>query len=340
MEHKKKYDVFISYSRTDYLDDNNIIINDSPIDNIIKTFDKKKIKYWIDIDGDNASNQYMAKIAKAISNSEKVIFVSSKNSNSPESYWPIKEILFASEKHMEIVPIRIDNCEFHDNITLALAGLDAIEYYKNPEQSVEKLLNIISHKKSQEGISEVSANLRRRRKCRSIIGMLLMGLLACSLFFATFFTIGFCVGLFSNLADEEIVLEEAFRKRRIEVVDNHIIEFSGDKLRFKYDIESGLADFEKNDLKLFDEISFEKIVMSVSIPLAFKRLFKVTQHSGNGKSKVAVLVAGAIGIICGYTIGEQMGVSCALIKNEEALKDYLNKDSTKQMLREKIKYIN
>ena len=118
MEHKKKYDVFISYSRADYLDDNNIIINDSPIDNIIKTFDKKKIKYWIDIDGDNASNQYMAKIAKAISNSEKVIFVSSKNSNSPESYWPIKEILFASEKHMEIVPIRIDNCEFHDNIKI------------------------------------------------------------------------------------------------------------------------------------------------------------------------------------------------------------------------------
>ena len=140
MGQQEKYDVFISYSRADYLDENNNIIIGSPVDIIVKTLDSNNIKYWIDIDGDNASNQYMSKIANAISNSRRVIFVSSKKSNDHNSYWPIKEILFASEKQKEIIPIRIDNCEFHNDIALALAGLDTLEYYKNSKKSTKSFL--------------------------------------------------------------------------------------------------------------------------------------------------------------------------------------------------------
>lgn len=334
-----QYDVFISYSRTDYLDENNNIIMGSPVDIIVKSLDNNKIKYWIDIDGDNASNQYMSKIAKAISNSKMILFVSSKNSNSNNSYWPIKEILLASEKQKEIVPIRIDNCEFHDNIALALAGLDILEYYKNSKKAIEKLLKLIVKGKIDENIiPEPSRDIWHKIRC--VLGLLFSGVVICFLFFATFGTIGFCVGFFSNIEDEKVILDEAFRNGQIEVVKNHTIEYRGDKLCFKYDIETGFTDFVKNESKLFEQITFEHIMMSASIPLAFERLFKTTQYGGNGKSKIVFLVCGSIGILCGYTIGEDIGLNCALIKNEEAIKEYLIKDSTIKMLKEKMKYIN
>ena len=85
----------------------------------------------------------MAKIANAISNSDKVLYVSSHRTNQVESYWPIKEILYASEKHKTVIPIKIDKSDFHKDIVLPLAGLDIIEYYKNPEQSIDKLLKVL-----------------------------------------------------------------------------------------------------------------------------------------------------------------------------------------------------
>ena len=333
-----KYDVFISYSRADYLDDNNNIIIGSPVDIIVNALDNSKIKYWIDLDGDNASNQYMSKIAKAISNSRMILFVSSKNSNSNGSYWPIQEILLASEKHKEILPIRIDNCEFHDNIALPLAGLDILEYHKNSKKAIEKLLKLIARGKIDRGIiPEPSRDIWHKIRC--LLGLIFCGGVICFLFFATFLTIGVCVGFFSNIEDEKVILDEAFRNRQIEIVNNHTIEYRGDKLCFKYDIETGFTDFVKNESKLFEQITFEHIMMSASIPLAFERLFKTTQYSGNGKSKFVFLVCGGIGILCGYTIGEDIGLNCALIRNEKAIKEYLSKDLTIKMLKEKMKYI-
>ena len=77
--------------------------------------------------------------------------------------------------------------------------------------------------------------------------------------------------------------------------------------------------------------------MSVSIPLAFERLSKATRYYGNGKSKFVLILGGSIGILCGYTIGKDIGMTMALNKNEDALKEYLGKDSTRRMLKEKLK---
>ncbi len=343
MEQKEKYDVFISYSRADYLDESNNIIIGSPVDVIVKALDDKNVKYWIDIAGDNTSNQYMSKISNAINNSKRVLFVSSKTSNNQDSYWPIQEISLAAEKHKEIVPIIIEECKYHQRIELALAGLNALEYYKNNEQAIEKLLACINGKKDDEIIDKDKHDKvipdDDIKKWKFILGLILKGLVACFLFFSVFGTIGFCVGYFSNVKDEKAILDDAFRNQRIKVVNNHILEYTGDKMCFKYDTDTGLIDFDKNEFKLFDEIEFSHIMMSASIPLAFKRMGKASRVF-NGKSKVVFLVASSIGILCGYSIGESIGLTCALNKNEDALKEYLSKDSTRKMMKRKVEERN
>ena len=191
------YDVFISYSRADYLDNNNNIIPDSPIVPILDAFEKNNITYWIDVDGNNATNQYMSKIAKAIKRSNFVLFVSSEKSNHIDSYWPIKEIQLATEKHKKILPFRIDNSEYHEDLILALAGLDVIEYYKNSNQSVKKLVQIVSH--TENGHCEDTSNfncLTFKQKSLNILRLLIIGFVFWFLFFATFATIGACVGYY------------------------------------------------------------------------------------------------------------------------------------------------
>lgn len=46
-----KYDVFISYSRADYKDENNVPIPNNVISKILSAFKKNNISYWIDESG-------------------------------------------------------------------------------------------------------------------------------------------------------------------------------------------------------------------------------------------------------------------------------------------------
>ena len=48
---KHKYDVFISYSRKDYLDDNGNVINGNVISKVKDILTKENISYWFDEDG-------------------------------------------------------------------------------------------------------------------------------------------------------------------------------------------------------------------------------------------------------------------------------------------------
>ena len=73
--------IFISYSRADYLDKNNNIIIDSPVDVIVKALDEHNVEYWIDVEGDSNTQEYMGEIASAIEQSDYVLFISSKASS-------------------------------------------------------------------------------------------------------------------------------------------------------------------------------------------------------------------------------------------------------------------
>ena len=74
-----KYDVFVSYSRKDYVDDNGIVIEDSPVKAIIDFLNQNQISYWFDKDGVYSGREFIELIAEAITNSKMMLFVSSKN---------------------------------------------------------------------------------------------------------------------------------------------------------------------------------------------------------------------------------------------------------------------
>ena len=317
----KKYDVFISYSRVDYLDENNNVIKGSPLDKIITKFEENKVNYWIDIDGNNTSNQYMAKITKAIDDSKKVLFVSSKNSNGQDSYWPILEISYASEHHKEIIPVRVDNSGFNVNIKLAFAGLDIVEYYKNPEQSIDRLLKLFLENIGEEKPITTMVTIKK------LLVYFVMFLVSLFLTFSIMGTVGFGIGYWKTVEDVEDVMIDVISSGRVKIVDADCIKYDGESIKFIYNLKKDAIDIINDDLPL---LSFEKITMSATIPLAIDNLLLKVSHVGDKKAKWVLLIGGGIGILCGYTLGEQYGVIVATKKNEDEIVDYFKKEEVKE----------
>lgn len=161
----KKYDVFISYSRKDYLDDNKQVIPGNPISVILETLSQNNIKYWFDQEGIIGGDEFAAKITKAIISSRMVLYLSTKNSNA--SKWTSKEIKLAMDKSKPIFPIRIDHSEYNDKLALYLADEDFIFYEDNPNLALVKMVESIKERISgllKEEVIEDAVIFKQRTK--------------------------------------------------------------------------------------------------------------------------------------------------------------------------------
>lgn len=196
------------------------------------------------------------------------------------------------------------------------------------------LKEFIEEKEDKEIVIQLEP--KKKRFENIIVGMFAV-LIALILFFSLFGTLGFCAGYFSNVTDVEVAMKEAFRQQRVTIVDSCTIQYSGETINFTYDVASGYLNMKKIQFELYDQITFERILMSISIPIAFERLSTYSHSIGNAKAKVAVLVGGTIGILCGYSIGEYIGKGWAIKENEEAIEEYFKKSSTKEMFKEKMR---
>lgn len=136
-----QYDVFISYSRKDYVDDKKNIIPDNVVSKIKDTLSKEGISYWFDEEGIYSGNNFVDKIVNNIENSEIFIFLSTENSN--KSRWTCKEIASADELGKYIIPVRIDNTPYNKQVLFRIADISYIDYFNNPEKGVEELINSI-----------------------------------------------------------------------------------------------------------------------------------------------------------------------------------------------------
>ena len=99
----KDFHVFISYSREDDSDYMSDKMSRSAIGQVLECFRKAGIIPWIDREGKYIGENYLKEIVKGIDNSEMMVFVSSKNSNS--SYYAIKEVCYAADNKMKILPL-------------------------------------------------------------------------------------------------------------------------------------------------------------------------------------------------------------------------------------------
>lgn len=148
---RTKYDVFISYSRKDYVDDNGNIIQGNVISQIKEVFNNSNISFWFDEEGIHLGDEYMKKLAEAIADSSIILFISSVNSNSSE--WTAGEIGTAHLYKKKIIPFRLDESPFAKSIIVKIASLNYIDYYQNHEKAFSELVKAINiYKEEQEQI--------------------------------------------------------------------------------------------------------------------------------------------------------------------------------------------
>ena len=124
-----KYDVFISYSRQDYVDEHEVVKADSPVKAILDFLDAHQISYWFDKEGIYKGSEFVEVIANAIADSKMMLFVSSERSN--ESIYTAGEIFEAIENNQLIIPIKIDGSKYNKKFKLLLNPLDYIDFSKN-----------------------------------------------------------------------------------------------------------------------------------------------------------------------------------------------------------------
>ena len=86
---------------------------------------------------------------------------------------------------------------------------------------------------------------------------------------------------------------------------------------------------------MFKNLSAEKVLASVSISLGINKLLQSSRYF-EGRSKFVYIAVGSIGVICGYTIGENIGEQNAAYKNELDLINYFKKDGIKEYFRKKL----
>ena len=152
-----KYDVFISYSRKDYVN-NGEVIPGNPVSAIQNILTKNHISFWFDKDGIYSGDEFIEVITEAIVSSKMLIFVSSKASNLSE--WTAGEILLAKKHKKAILPVRIDDSDYNRKFELVLLAHDFVNYYESEQESLEKILKAVKKNNEEIALQHVKAEIR------------------------------------------------------------------------------------------------------------------------------------------------------------------------------------
>lgn len=138
-----KYDVFISYSRKDYVDDDENIIKGNIVSRIKNLFKAKGITYWFDEDGIFHGDEFAGVIGRAIRESRVFLFISSVNSNA--SRWTSNEIATAHSLNKPIIPFRLDDSPYNDSVLMRISALDYI-MCRDVDKALTKLITAVNHR--------------------------------------------------------------------------------------------------------------------------------------------------------------------------------------------------
>ncbi|MBR2168444.1 MAG: TIR domain-containing protein [Paludibacteraceae bacterium] len=138
---EQKYDVFISYSRRDYVDENKNVIPNNVVSQIKEVLSKEGISFWFDEEGIYSGQDFTEKIVSNIEKSKVFLFLSTKSANT--SKWTCKEIAVADELGKHIIPVRIDKTPYNNKVLFRIADLNFVEYYVNPDEGNKEMVQAI-----------------------------------------------------------------------------------------------------------------------------------------------------------------------------------------------------
>ena len=136
-----QYDVFISYSRKDYVDEQKNVIPGNEVSKIKEALTQAGITYWFDEEGIYSGQNFVEKIVTNIENAKIFLFLSTANAN--KSPWTCKEIASADEFKKHIIPVRLDPSPYNKKVLFRIADLDYIEYFSNPLKGMEDMIKSI-----------------------------------------------------------------------------------------------------------------------------------------------------------------------------------------------------
>ncbi len=158
---EQKYDVFISYSRKDYVDENKNVIPNNVVSQIKDALATAGISYWFDEEGISYGQDFVEKIVNNIEASKVFLFLSTSNAN--KSPWTCKEIAAADEFHKHIIPVRIDKSPYNKKVLFRIADINYIDFYTNPKEGLCDVVNAIKAYLEQLQIEEKQREEERIR---------------------------------------------------------------------------------------------------------------------------------------------------------------------------------
>jgi hypothetical protein len=174
------YDIFISYSRQDK----------ETVDMICKRLDDNNISYFRDIFDITISSTFTEALADAILSCKLVLFIASKHSFA--SSYTSKEVTFAYQNHIAIMPLLVDNTPMPTHFQFMFSDVQCMRL---AESSTTRLISEIkdilagqSVKRQVPNSVEVSVvhqhKVRRKRGCLGTAFMFL------GIFFAAMIILG------------------------------------------------------------------------------------------------------------------------------------------------------
>ncbi len=213
------YDVFISHARADYKDKKDKPISGNAISKIKEVFAKEGITFWIDEDGIYSGDEFASIIAENIQNSKVFLFVSSQHSNS--RFWTVSELATALAYNKKIIPFRLDENNYDSKVILYLQPLDAINYYANHKQALEKLIRSIKLYINAQDVDDPSSakvNISTDSDCN----LILHNGETYTLYAGKDFCLELSVGT-SQLRFESIENPEVFYEKTLEIDGSRIV---------------------------------------------------------------------------------------------------------------------
>ena len=157
-----KYDVFISYSRHDYVDDHENVIPNNEVSKIMKTLTDAGITYWIDREGLYSGDKFTEELPKIIKSAPIFVYLSTANAN--KSKYTSREIAIADEYGKYIIPVRIDMTPYSDKVIFRIADVSFIKYAVNPTKGREELVRSIKAFLEKEKETELQKKEEERQR--------------------------------------------------------------------------------------------------------------------------------------------------------------------------------
>ena len=135
--------VFISYSRRDYVGDDGLVIPDNVVDKVTEALADNGINYWIDREGLDPGVTFPDTIANSIKDCDVFLFLSSGNAG--QSPWTLREISMAIDLGKTVLPVKIDRSAYAPSVALYLTPLQYIDWPAlGPEEALRKIVSRIN----------------------------------------------------------------------------------------------------------------------------------------------------------------------------------------------------